>query len=177
MGRVCLQIAMVLLYAGAAAGAPITIGGFNFAAGEQAFADDAFLVSGTIRLCGGGFPVPSSVAEALSGSNVTDCVNNNTGNSGIVELLFTDNLIVNAAGADLVIFELSGPLSPGTPDPRERFELSVFDGTTFTALQLYGRQLLWGSGPLPRTLCCRGRPRCIRYRSKRKRRKDTASRL
>jgi len=135
MRRVCLQIGLLLLWAGAASAAPITVGGFTFTDGEAAFADDAFLVSGTIRMCGGGFPPATSIDVALSGANVTDCANNNTGNSGIVEVLFTDNSVVNGPGPDLVIFELSGPLAPGTPDPRERFELSVFDGIGFTPLQ------------------------------------------
>lgn len=135
MGRVCISIGLLLLWAGAASGAPITVGGFTFIDGEAAFADDAFLVSGTIRMCGGGFPPAPSIDVALSGANVTDCANNNTGNSGIVEVLFTDNAVVNGPGPDLVVFELSGSLAPGTPDPRERFELSIFDGTSFTPLQ------------------------------------------
>jgi hypothetical protein len=135
MRRVCLQIGFLFVCAGAANGAPITVGGFTFTDGEAAFADDAFLVSGTIRMCGGGFPPATSIDVALSGSNVSDCANNNTGDSGIIEILFNDNSVVNGPGPDLVIFELSGPLALGTPDPRERFELSVFDGTAFTPLQ------------------------------------------
>ncbi len=124
--------AAVALVAGTATGAPITVAGFTFVAGEQAFADDASLVSGTIRI-GSFFTGPCcTVAEALSGSDISTGVNNNTGNTGIVEVLFTDNRILNDAGPDLVIFELSGPLSPGTADPRERFGVSIFDGATFT---------------------------------------------
>jgi hypothetical protein len=108
----------------------LTLGGFTFDAGEQAFADDGFLVSGTIRWwCGGGTSIP----ESISGSDLSDCLNNNTGDSGIVEVLFLDNAIVNDPGADLVIFELSGRLDPGAPDPRERFGVSVFDGTQFSS--------------------------------------------
>jgi hypothetical protein len=135
MRRVCFQIGLVLVWAGAASGAPITVGGFTFTDGEEAFADDAVLVSGTIRMCGGGFPPATSIDIALLGANVTDCANNNTGNSGIVEVLFTNNFVVNGPGPDLVIFELSGALAPGTPDPRERFELAIFDGISFTPLQ------------------------------------------
>ena len=107
----------------------LTLGGFTFELGERAFADDGFLVSGTIRWwCGSG----TSIRDSISGSDLSDCLNNNTGDSGIVEVLFLDNTIVNGPGTDLVIFELSGHLDPGTPDPRERFGVSIFDGTSFS---------------------------------------------
>jgi hypothetical protein len=114
--------------------APISVAGFTFAEGELAFADDAFLVSGSgVRFdCAAGGPAASSFAAALSGSDLVQCVNVAGGGDGIVEVLFTDNAILNGSGVDLVIFEVSGPQSPGTADPRERFELSVFDGSTFS---------------------------------------------
>jgi hypothetical protein len=59
-------------------------------------------------------------------------VNNDTSNSGIVEAVFSNNRIVNSAGPDLIVFELSGALAAGTPDPRERFGVSVHDGAAFT---------------------------------------------
>jgi len=112
---------------------PITVAGFEFAAGEQAFADDAFLVSGVIRTGNSVTGSCCTVAEVLSGSDLIHIVNNDTGNAGIAEVRFVDNAIVNGPGADLVIFELSGPLPTGTPDPRERFGVSIFDGSGFTA--------------------------------------------
>ena len=45
---------------------------------------------------------------------------------------FTDNAVQNGPGPDLIIFEVSGPRSPGTPDPAEHFEVSIFNGTSFT---------------------------------------------
>jgi len=56
---------------------PLTIGGFDFLDGERAFADDAFLVSGSgVRFsCLVGGTAASSIAEALSGSEITQCVN------------------------------------------------------------------------------------------------------
>ena len=60
-----------------------------------------------------------------SGSDLEHCVNNNTGNSGVVEAIFLDNSIENAPGVDLVIFELSGALTTGTPEPRENFGVSI----------------------------------------------------
>src|SRR5262245_20063658 len=50
---------------------------------QGAFADDAFLVSGTIRFTclGGGWdsnPAAASVADALAGSDLSHCVNNDT---------------------------------------------------------------------------------------------------
>jgi len=115
---------------------PIELGGYSFS-GEASFADDAFLVSGTIRFncLGGGWgvtPEATSVAEALAGSDLSRCVNNDTGNSGIVEVNFADNLILNGGGPDLVVFELSGAMDAGTPDPRENFGVSVHDGASFT---------------------------------------------
>jgi hypothetical protein len=50
-----------------------------------------------------------------------------------VEVRFIDNWIVNDPGADLVVFELSGPQSVGTADSRERFGVSIFDGSSFSA--------------------------------------------
>ena len=38
-----------VLFPALAVATPISVAGFNFDAGEAAFADDAFLVSGTIR--------------------------------------------------------------------------------------------------------------------------------
>lgn len=77
-------------------------------------------------------PPARSVAEALAGSDLSHCVNNDTGNSGVVEAVFVDNLILNDSGPDLVVFELSGALAAGTPDPRENFGVSVHDGRAFT---------------------------------------------
>ncbi len=77
-------------------------------------------------------PEAGSVAEALSGSDLERCVNNNTGDSGIVEAVFLDNSIENAIGVDLVIFELSGALPAGTADPRENFGVSIELPTGFS---------------------------------------------
>jgi len=127
MRIVCIGFAIILAGATVASAAPITIGGFTFSAGDAAFADDAFLVSGTIRFtCATAAAGPaSSVAEALAGHDLERCINNNTGDSGIVEAVFLDNSIENAPGVDLVIFELSGELPVGTPDPRENFGVSI----------------------------------------------------
>jgi hypothetical protein len=127
-------LALLILLAPAAGAAPISVAGFTFVDGEVAFADDAWLVSGSgVRFnCTTGGTAASSFAEALSGSDLTQCVNVAGGGDGVVEVLFTNNSILNGTGADLVVFELSGPQSPGTPDPRERFELSVFDGSLFS---------------------------------------------
>jgi PEP-CTERM motif len=106
--------------------APISVGGFTFAAGEEAFADDASLVSGVITGAD-----EARIRTVLIGSNISDSFNTGDSDGGIVEVLFTDNVIVNGPGTDLVIFELSGDRPPGTPDPREIFGVSVFDGSSF----------------------------------------------
>jgi hypothetical protein len=123
-----------LVLALSSASSALTLGGFSFDLGEQAFADDGFLVSGTIRWwCGTG----TSIQGSISGSDLSDCLNNDTGDSGIVEVLFLDNAIVNDVGTDLVVFELSGHLDPGTPDPRERFGVSIFNGVDFSSFQYF----------------------------------------
>lgn len=137
--RVLVLFAVVVLFAVPSDGAPISVAGFNFPEGEASFADDAFLFSGSgVRFnCTAGGTAAGSYAEALSGSDLTQCVNVSGGGDGIVEVLFTDNSILNGTGTDLVIFEVSGPQSPGTSDPRERFEVSVFDGTSFTSFAAF----------------------------------------
>ncbi len=130
-----LVATLIALLPAAAFGSPISVGGFTFAAGEAAFADTASLVSGSgVRFtCTAGGTAASSYAEALSGSDVTQCVNVSGGGDGIVEVQFTDNAVQNGPGADLIIFEVSGPQSPGTPDPAEHFEVSIFNGSAFSA--------------------------------------------
>jgi hypothetical protein len=83
--RLVLTTLIVLLPA-TAFGAPLSVGGFTFAAGESAFADTASLVSGAgVRFnCAAGGAAASSYAEALSGSDVTQCVKQ--GQGGVVEL-------------------------------------------------------------------------------------------
>jgi hypothetical protein len=129
----------ILLAPAFASAIPINVGGFTFDVGELAFADDASYVSGSgLRFtCTAGGTAASSFGEALSGSDLTQCVNVSGGGDGVVEVLFTDNSISNGNGTDLVIFEVSGPQSPGTPDARERFEVSVFDGSTFSAFAAF----------------------------------------
>lgn len=125
-GWMTATLALLGIPAGIAA-LPFDLAGYQFESGEEAFADDAFLVSGTVRhTCATAGAGPAgSVAEALVGANLEQCINNNTGNAGIVEAVFLDNSIENAPGVDLVIFELSGALAAGTPDPRERFGVSI----------------------------------------------------
>jgi hypothetical protein len=133
--------AAVCLLATSSLASPINVGGYSFSS-EAAFADDAFLASGTIRFncLGGGWgvnPPAASASEALVGSDLSHCVNNDTGNTGIVEVVFADNLILNEAGPDLVVFELSGAMPGGTPDPRENFGVSVYDGAGFTPFSYF----------------------------------------
>lgn len=138
--RSLLASGLVLLVATSLAKAdPLTIAGITIDAGEVAFVDDATLTSGTIRYTctTGGWTPASSVAEALVGSDLMQCVNNNTGDSGTVELRYTDNAIQNRPGPDLVVFELSGALPAGTADNRERFGLRVFDGTSYGSFQYF----------------------------------------
>jgi len=121
-------ILAVSLLSASAHAAPISVGGFTFNAGEEAFADDAVLVSGVIT----GADAPT-IKTILVGSNISDSFNTGDSGGGIVEVLFTDNVILNDAGNDLVIFELSGDQPAGTPDPREIFGISIFNGVSFSS--------------------------------------------
>jgi hypothetical protein len=81
--------ALLVSFSSSARGTPITVGGFTFPAGEVAFADDASFVSGSgVRsTCTAGGTAASSYAEALSGSDLTQCVNVAGGGDGIVEVV------------------------------------------------------------------------------------------
>ena len=83
------------------------------------------LVSGTVSLGGGA----SSVGEAL-GSDLTKYVDMNS--NSVIEATFTDNYVVNASGADLVVFEmLSNP---------DSFDMAIalgLGGGTFTSYRTY----------------------------------------
>ena len=122
MRPITVGLAVFFALSGIAHATPLSVAGFSFSDGERAFADDAFLVSGSgVRFnCTAGGTAASSFGEALSGSDVTQCANVSGGGDGILEVVFTDNSIINGAGTDLVIFEVSGPQTTGTPDPRER---------------------------------------------------------
>ncbi len=137
-GNWACGIAIVALSSIAIA-APISVGGLTFSAGEDAFADGAVLISGSLNhTCAAG-PVPAaaSLSEALTGSDIRQCVNTSDSVGGIAEVFFSNNTILNDAGVDLVIFELSGPQAPGTADARERFGISVsIDGVFSPFLQV-----------------------------------------
>jgi hypothetical protein len=112
----------------AASATPITVGGYVFQAGEEAFADDVTLVEGSLTT-----HTEGQAREILTGSYVGDTIRVITPDVAVLEIIFTDNGILNGLGTDLVIFELSGALGAGTPDHTERFEVTVFDGSGFPA--------------------------------------------
>jgi len=112
----------------AADATPVTVAGFTFAAGEEAFADDAVVVSGTVTGASG-----EQVRSTLVGSNLGDSIRVITPDVAVIEIAFTDNVIVNGPGTDLVIFELSGSAPPvGFADVNEKFEFSVLGGIGFS---------------------------------------------
>jgi len=95
--------------------ADIIVGGINFQ--NNAFADTLVSSNGTFTTSGGTLP------QVLVGSNPADYAFCFGGPSVCnVTLAFTDNTILNGAGADLAVFEL------GTPDP---FQLTI-NGVTRT---------------------------------------------
>ncbi len=117
-----------LCLAVAAGAVPITVAGFTFSAGEGAFADDAVVVSGTVTSA-----TDEQVRATLVGSSLGDSIRVITPDIAVIELVFSDNAVVNGPGTDLVIFELSGSAQPvGFADAREKFEFSVLDGSGFS---------------------------------------------
>lgn len=119
---------LILTMGGPASATPITVGGFTFAAGEQAFADDAIVVSGVVTGA-----TDEQVRSTLVGSNLGDSIRVITPDIAVIEIHFSDNAILNGPGTDLVIFELSGAAWPiGSGDSREKFEFSVFNGSGFS---------------------------------------------
>jgi hypothetical protein len=116
------------LFAASATATPITVGGFTFPRGEAAFADDAIVTSGVVTGSNA-----AAVRQTLVGSHVGDSIRVITPDIAVIEIHFTDNAVENGSGTDLVLFELSGSGFPvGQGDPTEKFEFSVFDGSTFT---------------------------------------------
>ncbi|HXK23440.1 MAG TPA: hypothetical protein VMS55_12270 [Myxococcota bacterium] len=71
--------------------------------------------------------------STLVGSHLGDSIRVITPDVAVIEISFTDNLILNGDGIDLVIFELSGSAQPvGFADVNERFEVSVLGGAGFS---------------------------------------------
>ncbi len=116
-----------LIFSAPAISSPISVAGFTFPDGEQAFADDAFIVSGVITGAD-----TEGVRRILVGSDIADSFNTGDSGGGIVEVRFLDNLILNGPGTDLVIFELSGDQPAGTPDSQEVFGFSAWSSGAFT---------------------------------------------
>jgi hypothetical protein len=111
-----------------AGAAPITVAGFSFPAGEEAFADDAVVVAGTVTGA-----TAEQVRSTLVGSNLGDSIRVITPDIAVVEVAFSDHAIANGPGTDLVIFELSGSATPvGFADANERFEVSILGASGFS---------------------------------------------
>ena len=101
MLRLSAIVTCILVASTGVDAAPISVGGFTFSAGEEAFADDAVLVSGVIT--GGN---EATIRTVLVGSNIADSFNTGDSGGGIVEVRFGDNHVLNGPGTDLVIFPL-----------------------------------------------------------------------
>lgn len=125
MPQIRVLLLLCILAPQFASAAPISVAGFNFAAGEIAFADDVVHVSGPVL-------DPNTVRRVLVGSDISDSFNTGDSNPTVLEVIFLDNSIVNDPGVDLVIFELSGDKPAGSPDPKEIFDVSVFTGSGFS---------------------------------------------
>jgi hypothetical protein len=127
-----------------------SVGGYSFAA--NAAADTAALVSGSqpsFYLCGAtsddGEPTLPGLTAAQSATHVvTDGVTDaELLGAAVVDVGFVDNVVVNGAGADLVVFESGRP---------ESFSVSVFDAITqsFSAPRTYMPEPAPGSCAPPR---------------------------
>jgi hypothetical protein len=133
-------VLMIGVAAGLALASPAfasSVGGYSFAA--NAAADTAALVSGSqpsFYLCGAtsddGEPTLPGLTAAQSATQVvTDGVTDaELLGAAVVDVGFVDNVVVNGAGADLVVFESGRP---------ESFSVSVFDAITqsFSAPRTY----------------------------------------
>ena len=82
--------------------AVISVGGFTF--DDDAFADTLISSFGSFTVGGGA----ASVEDAVVGSDVSDFAFSFTPGA-FLQVGFTDNVIINGAGDDLVIFELGVP--------------------------------------------------------------------
>jgi len=110
--------------------APLSVAGFEFPDGEDDFAKSASVVSGTVTGSS-----DAQVNSVLTGSYVGDSIRVITPDVAVVELEF-DRTLVNAPGADAIVFELSGAALAGTVDDSERFEVSVLKDGAFTSFQV-----------------------------------------
>ena len=122
---------LLLLPAATSHSAPLSIAGFDFPDGENDFAANAEVVSGTVT----GFSI-SQVQTILTGSNISDSIRVIAPDVAEIELTFGAQQIVNESGPDAVVFELSGNAPVGTADTNERFEVSVLANGTFTPYQV-----------------------------------------
>lgn len=122
--RLFVLLIGLMVLPGLASGTPIAVAGFTFAEGEQAFADGVIFLGGPLLDI-------NLVRAALIGSDLLGSFN--TGDSGhtLLEIRFIDNAVQNGPGVDLVIFERSGSQPLGSPDLREIFDISVYDGSSF----------------------------------------------
>jgi hypothetical protein len=119
------SIVLLAIFPSPSIASPISVAGFTFSAGEEAFADSIEFVSG--------WPVNLPVVnDVLVGSDISDSFNSGNSTPSVLDVFFIDNSIVNGPGVDVVIFELSGDKPAGSPDPREIFDVSVFDGSGFS---------------------------------------------
>ncbi len=126
--RITLIIVSIALVAGRVDATPLEVAGFVFADGERAFVDSASLVLGTVT-----GTTEEEVQSVLVGPDLGPSIRVITPDEAVIELVFEDNLMLNGDGTDLVIFERSGSgPAPGTPDPNERFGVSIFDGVSFS---------------------------------------------
>ncbi|HXK24306.1 MAG TPA: hypothetical protein VMS55_16680 [Myxococcota bacterium] len=86
---------------------PLVVAGFKFEAGEQAFADDALVISGAVT-----GTTDEQVRSTLVGSHLGNSIRVITTDVAVIEVAFSDNLIWNGDGNDFVILELSGSATP-----------------------------------------------------------------
>lgn len=82
--------------------ATTSVGGYTFA--DNAFADQVTGSSGNYWVMNA-----ATLPAAVTGSDTNSFVRNLGGSAAYIDFAFTDNAIVNGAGADLVLFELGSP--------------------------------------------------------------------
>ena len=117
-----IVISLFAIGAGKQAAATLMIGDFTF--DDSAFVDTVISTFGPVSFNG------ADLVSSIAGSDLTTDIDLATSTSFFVELGFTDNLVINGPGVDLVLFELFRP---------EDFLVSLtVDGTAIFAPTLAG---------------------------------------
>jgi hypothetical protein len=117
--------AVAMIVSALPAAASVVIGPYTFA--DNAFADTVTATGSIIPFSGPGLPVPSLSVVLTDKSVNTGALSSTPGEAASLTLGFTDNIVFNGTGADLVLFE------EGVADA---FSVTI-NGTTLSVLSVF----------------------------------------